>query len=118
MMNLSRNIGGSIGISFMTTYIARQAQRHQADLAAHATRFDQPFNALSRGIAAGLRHAGVAAADAAQRADAQVYRELVRQATTLAYIDVIAVMSVAAACALPLVLLLKANVPGKGTMGH
>src|ERR1700756_4466286 len=33
LMNLARNIGGSVGISFVTTMLARRAQFHQAMLA-------------------------------------------------------------------------------------
>ncbi len=48
--NLMRNLGGSVGISLVTTTLARQAQVHQVTLAAHVTPYDtatqQTFFAL------------------------------------------------------------------------
>jgi len=40
LYNLMRNIGGSIGISMVTTMLARQSQSHQTVLAAHVTPYD------------------------------------------------------------------------------
>ncbi|HEY4157405.1 MAG TPA: DHA2 family efflux MFS transporter permease subunit, partial [Polyangiaceae bacterium] len=40
IVNLSRNMGGDIGIAFVTTMIARRSQSHQTILAAHATPYD------------------------------------------------------------------------------
>ena len=37
MINLMRNLGGSFGISFVTTMLARRSQVHQTYLAAHVT---------------------------------------------------------------------------------
>src|SRR5215831_12968131 len=45
--NLFRNQGGSVGIAFVTTILARRTQYHQSVLVAHATPFDQPFLAAS-----------------------------------------------------------------------
>ena len=40
MYNLMRNLGGSIGISVATTYLARGAQAHQVYMVAHMTPYD------------------------------------------------------------------------------
>ena len=40
LYNLMRNLGGSVGISMVTTMLARQSQSHQAVLAAHVTPYD------------------------------------------------------------------------------
>ena len=39
LINLFRNIGASVGISFVTTMLARRAQFHQSVLAAHANAY-------------------------------------------------------------------------------
>jgi len=39
-----RNIGSSVGISFVTTWLARRAQFNQSVLAAHVTPTIQPPN--------------------------------------------------------------------------
>ena len=43
LYNLMRNIGGSIGIAFVTTMLARDAQVHQAMMVAHTTPYDPAF---------------------------------------------------------------------------
>lgn len=52
LYNLMRNIGGSVGISMVTTMLARQSQAHQAVLTAHITPYDpetqQTLLALTR----------------------------------------------------------------------
>ena len=35
LMNLARNIGGSVGISFVTTMLDRRTQKHLSDLMGH-----------------------------------------------------------------------------------
>src|SRR5438445_732139 len=37
LMNLARNIGGSVGISFVTTLLDRRTQKHVSDLMSHLT---------------------------------------------------------------------------------
>ena len=41
--NLTRNLGGSIGIAFVTTMLARGAQVHQALMTPHLTPYDPAF---------------------------------------------------------------------------
>ncbi len=41
MINLMRNLGGSFGISFVATMLARRAQVHQTNLAAHTVNSNQ-----------------------------------------------------------------------------
>jgi len=52
MTNLSRNIGGSVGISLVTTLLARRAQYHQAVLSAHATGSNSAFRKMISGTTA------------------------------------------------------------------
>ena len=42
--NFIRNLGGSVGISMLTTFLARQSQVHQTNLVAHATAANPQFN--------------------------------------------------------------------------
>ncbi len=58
IVNLSRNMGGDIGIAMVTTLIARRSQLHQSTLSSHTTGYDQAFTARLRAIAAGLEHSG------------------------------------------------------------
>jgi len=43
LINLSRNIGGSVGISFVTTMLARRAQVHQSVLVTHLSGYNGHF---------------------------------------------------------------------------
>ena len=48
LYNLMRNLGGSIGIAFVTTMLARGAQAHQALMVGHLTPTDPAFSATAR----------------------------------------------------------------------
>jgi DHA2 family multidrug resistance protein len=48
--NLLRNLGGSIGISIATTYLARGAQAHQVYMVAHLTPYDPGYQMRLQGI--------------------------------------------------------------------
>src|SRR6202040_4405836 len=81
LTNLFRNQGGSFGIAFVTTLLARRTQYHQSVLVAHATPYDPPYRerlaALSRQLASG----GFSAADASVRANAQLAHIFLQQAS-------------------------------------
>ena len=51
LMNLARNIGGSVGISFVTTMLDRRAQKHMSDLMSHLSSSNAQFQATLRGMA-------------------------------------------------------------------
>ena len=89
MSALSRNLGGSVGISVMTTMLARLTQRHLAFLGANAAPGNRPFEQMRSGLAGAWQQRGLAAPDAIYRAGAQIYSMAQRQARLLAYVDVI-----------------------------
>jgi MFS transporter, DHA2 family, multidrug resistance protein len=89
MSALSRNLGGSVGISVMTTMLARLTQRHLTFLGAHAAPGNGPFEQMRSGLAGAWQQRGLAAPDAIYRAGAQIYGMAQRQARLLAYVDVI-----------------------------
>lgn len=118
IVNLSRNMGGDIGIAFVTTLLARRSQIHQATLAGYADPYHAAYNARVRAVAVGLEHGGISPAECAHKAAVTVYRMLRLQAMALAYIDVLWLFGIGTACMLPLLFLLKRNQPGKVSMGH
>jgi DHA2 family multidrug resistance protein len=118
IVNLSRNMGGDVGIAFVTTLIARRAQKHQVDLSAHTTPYSAPFEAKLNGLVASIQHTGTSAADALHKATAALYGQLVQQATTLAYIDAIEILAVATAIMVPLLLLTERPKGGPAPAGH
>ena len=103
IMNLSRNMGGDLGISFVTMLIARRSQAHQVVLSRHTTAYDPQFQAALANSAAAMQRAGATAVEATHRATAAMYHQLVLQATQLAYLDALWILAVVAACMVPLV---------------
>jgi DHA2 family multidrug resistance protein len=72
MLNFMRNIGSSVGTSFVTTMIARRAQLHQVYLTAHVTPGSPKFEEAAAGLAAYLTQSGLDAATATERAYAMI----------------------------------------------
>ena len=112
LVNFMRNIGSSIGTSMVTTLIARRAQFHQVYLVAHITPGRPTFLQAVKGLAARLAVSGLGASRASSRAYGLLYRVLVVQATTLAYIDTFWILCIGAAIMFLLSFALKKNEPG------
>jgi len=107
LMNLARNIGGSVGISFVTTMLDRRTQKHLSDLMSHLTSANSQFQAMIRGVAQSLMAHGTSAADAQQQAYGVVQNIIQQQATMLAYIDNFYILATIILAMVPLVLLMR-----------
>jgi DHA2 family multidrug resistance protein len=114
MVNFMRNMGSSIGTSMVTTLIARRAQFHQAYLVRHVAPGQPTFTQAVRALAAHLALSGLDASRALSQAYGRVYRALIGQATTLAYIDTFWVLCLGAAIMFLLSFALRRNEPGGG----
>jgi len=73
MSALMRNLGGSVGISFVTTLLARQTQKHLAMLNAHTVGGNPPFDRMRNALAGAWTHQGASMPDGINRAGAQIY---------------------------------------------
>ena len=104
---LMRNLGGSVGISFVTTLLARMTQKHLAMLIPYAADGNPSFDRLRAGLAGAWKVRGVAMPDAMHHAGAQIYGMAQIQARLLAYVDVIWVMVVVTAILVPIPFLMK-----------
>ncbi len=106
LYSVMRNIGSSIGVSFVTTAIARRSQFHQQILAAHITP-----ESLSRpefqAYAAMLRQHGLSAAAAAHGSQALIYQSLQQQASLLSYDESFWLMGVLFLAIIPLIALMR-----------
>jgi DHA2 family multidrug resistance protein len=98
LLNLSRNIGGSIGISLVTALLARNLQVSHSDLAAQVTPYSLPIADPS--LAERLGTFGDTAA-------AMLEMEINRQAMMIAYIDDFHAMLLLSLASLPWVWLLR-----------
>jgi DHA2 family multidrug resistance protein len=107
LINLMRNLGGSVGISAGTTLLARRSQIHQSNLVAHLTNTSVAFQKALHALAQRFTTHGVAANEASQRALATINREVQRQSAMLAYLDTFVVLIIACLIAAALTSLLK-----------
>jgi MFS transporter, DHA2 family, multidrug resistance protein len=105
LINLARNVGASMGISYVTTMLDRRAQFHQSRLAAHLDPANPRLQQMLHGATGALQsRSGV---KALQQAYALLQFNVQRQATMLSYIDNFYVLAVVSLCLIPLVLLVK-----------
>jgi DHA2 family multidrug resistance protein len=104
---LARNVGGSVGISFVITMLARRTQVHQADLSHNLTAGSPAYQNMLAGATRTLEAHGSSASEAARQAHGLVASTLNQQATMLAYIDNFWMLGIAVACMIPLVFLMK-----------
>ena len=103
--NLFRNQGGSFGIAFVTTLLARRTQYHQSVLVAHATPFRQRYQeTLERFSGYFLTH-GFTTPDAALHAKAQLVRVIQQQSALLGFLDCFWVLGCACLIGAPLIFL-------------
>jgi DHA2 family multidrug resistance protein len=118
LMNLARNIGGSVGISVVTTMLDRRTQRHLNDLARYLNPANPALQAMIQGAAKAMQAHGASAAGATQKAYALIQGTVQRQATMLAYIDCFWFLGVAILLMIPTVFLMKKSKPGGGMAVH
>jgi MFS transporter, DHA2 family, multidrug resistance protein len=109
LLNVARNLGGSIGISTVQSFLVRREQFYQA-------RHVETLNPLNPDYASGIQqiaHAlaaqGQSMSEATQAAIGVLYRALQRQASMLAYIDTFWVLMIFVLIVLPLVLFMRST---------
>jgi MFS transporter, DHA2 family, multidrug resistance protein len=109
LFNTVRNIGASMGISFVTTMLARRSQFHQQILGNHIT----PSSALGQQalaqLAALMAHQGIDRVTATQKAAGLIYRLMQQQAALLSYADAFYLMGILFLLNIPVVLLMRAQ---------
>jgi MFS transporter, DHA2 family, multidrug resistance protein len=107
LINLARNIGGSVGISFVTTMLARRAQVHQSNLTARLNSGNGQFQAAIANTTHTLIAHGSSPTEAARQAYGIIAFNLNRQATMLAYVDNFWILGCCVAAMVPFVFLMK-----------
>jgi DHA2 family multidrug resistance protein len=118
LTNLARNQGGSFGIAFVTTVLARRTQFHQAVLVSHATPFDQRYRQLLASLTRYFSEHGFTQADAAVHAQAQAFHLLQNQATLLAFLDCFHLLGWVVIMGVPLVFLIRRFSSGGSSAAH
>jgi MFS transporter, DHA2 family, multidrug resistance protein len=118
LTNLFRNQGGSFGIAFVTTLLARRTQYHQSVLVAHSTPFDAGYLRLLNNLTGYFTTHGFAHADAVVHAQAQAFQLLERQAAYLAFLDCFTALGWFVLLGAPLVFLIRRFMPATSSSGH
>jgi DHA2 family multidrug resistance protein len=118
LMNLARNMGGSVGISLVTTRLDRSTQVHLNDLSHHLSASNPAFQTMLQGATQAMRAHGASATYATQQAYALIQNTVLRQATMLAYLDDFRLLAISILAMVPLVFLMKKGRPGGGIAVH
>ena len=109
IFNLVRNLGGSFGVAFVTTMLARREQYHQAHLVSNLTPYDTQYQMAVQQGAELLQQRGMEATQAQYGSLANIYQEMLRQAGILAFNDAFFLVFCIMLVVLPLVLLMRAG---------
>jgi MFS transporter, DHA2 family, multidrug resistance protein len=106
LYNLMRNLGGSIGIAFVTTMLARGEQVHQALMVGHLTPTDPVFAQQLATLKSNLAQQNDPVT-ATTMAYATIYNTLGQQSNLWAFVDVFLLFGFMALGCIPLLLLFK-----------
>jgi len=107
LMNLMRNLGGSLGIALVTTILARRTQFHQMTLGSHIDLYDPVTQERSQQIFNNLVGQGIDRITAKSMATASLYGQLLKQANMNAFVDTFWTVGWICFLILPILLLMK-----------
>ncbi|MFY9977177.1 MAG: DHA2 family efflux MFS transporter permease subunit, partial [Candidatus Sulfotelmatobacter sp.] len=113
LMNLARNIGGSVGISFVTTMLDRRGQAHLNYLSHNLNAGNPALRSMLQGATRAMQSHGASPAFATKQAYALIESTVQRQATMLSYIDNFQILGLSILALIPLVFLVKKGRPGQ-----
>ena len=102
LSNFSRNLGGSIGTSLLSTFLARQNQVHQTALASHTDPSNPAYNSMLAGLKGLYLSQGFDAVTATQKALASIYGSMRAQAGVMSFENAFWCMSFLIGCLVPL----------------
>lgn len=123
LSNLARNVGGSVGTAFVSTMLARRAQAHQVNMIRNmntgSVGYTSQLNSLAGYFQGRSGPGGGNHADALAAAQGNIYNMLHNQSQMLAYLDIIAILTVFCAIMVPLVWMVRKPAPASSeTMAH
>jgi len=117
LLNLVRNVGGSVGIATVSTLLSRRAQFHQANLIGNLSPGNPAFQGfLDRTTPLFMARGGLSPTDAAHAAQGAAYGTVMKNASMMAFSDTFWVMGVLCVVLVPLVFLLRKTQMKRGTV--
>lgn len=117
LINVSRNLGGSIGVSLSNMILLNEAQVHQAMLVANAIPSSAAYQHTLEAATRHFQSAGAPLAEAQKAALGWLGQVIGKQAVLLAYIDVFQMVAIVAFLMIPVALLLRSG-PAPAGAGH
>jgi DHA2 family multidrug resistance protein len=111
ILNVGRNLGGTIGISLLQALLATRQQFHQSRFSEILEPLNPNYTDGISTLTQALTSQGMSALEAGQTAVGQLYQVVLQQASMQAFIDCFWVLMIFVACVFPTVLLLKKS-PG------
>jgi DHA2 family multidrug resistance protein len=107
LINVARNLGGSIGVSIATTLIAQREQFHQARLVEHVFPSSTAYHQTLQQMTQHFQAQSSSMAEAQQRAIGWIGQMVQSQASLLSYIDLFWMWAIFAVLMIPVALLLR-----------
>lgn len=102
IQNLLRNVGGSIGLSYVSTMLQRYGQVHQALMVGHLSPLSPQYRAQLSLLQRAFER-GFTAPDALLKARGMLYRLLLQQSQYWAYVDLFFLVGVMSAACIVLI---------------
>lgn len=111
LINLARNLGGSVGIALSSTFVTQRTQFHQSRIGENISAYDPETQGVLHQLSTMFSaHGG----DGPTQALGAIYRMVQQQAAMLSYVEVFYLMAVGVLLIVPLTFLLPKNHPGGG----
>lgn len=117
MMNVARNLGGTIGISSVQTILAQRQQFHQARLIEGLNPLNPNYVGGLGRLTQGLIGQGQSMVDAPQQALGTLYATAQRQAAMLSYLDVFHILMIVIFASIPLLFFMRGRL-AQAAQGH
>jgi MFS transporter, DHA2 family, multidrug resistance protein len=105
LFNLSRQLGGSIGIAFIATFVHHRADFHLSRMLEHLSAYNPTTWLMTQALQHGLVQKGFSSSEAAHGALQLLQMKAQLQASILAYEDVFVLVAFLLIASLPLLLL-------------
>ena len=115
VLNLFRVLGASFGIAVITTYLSRGVQVHQNHLVAHVSNADLDVRQRMMTMTSAFQAAGSDPFSAKKQALGKLYKEILKQASMLSFLDSFRLVSILLFAIIPLLLIMKKPTLGKDT---
>ena len=108
LINVARNTGGSLGVALISNVVMHREQFHQSRLVEHVVPSSPAYQETVRQIADYLAQHGSLAANVQQQAVEWIGRQVLSQASFLAYMDAFWILMIVSLATVPLALALRA----------